>query len=290
VVGLSHGNIKAMYGFLGEKIEEAGPSTPIQILGLNEVPQAGDLFQVTDSDKEARMIVNDRKEKLAEAKLNKKQVSLEDLFNRFQAGEVRELRLIIKADVQGSLDPIISTLNDIDQKEIKINVLHAETGNISESDIMLASASNAIVVGFNVDMDGSANKLAESEGISVRLYDIIYRLTEDIEKALKGMLAPEKQEVILGKAQVLTVFSFSKVGKIAGCKVHEGTIRRNAQMRVIRNGEVLADGEVASLRREKENVREVREGFECGIRVKGFNDFAEGDILECYTFEEKTAS
>ncbi|NMC47361.1 MAG: translation initiation factor IF-2 [Chloroflexi bacterium] len=289
VVGLSHGNIKAMSGFLGEKIEEAGPSTPIQILGLNEVPQAGDLFQVTDSDKEARMIVNDRKEKLAEAKLNKKQASLEDLFNRFQAGEVRELRLIIKADVQGSLDPIISTLNDIDQKEIKINVLHAETGNISESDIMLASASNAIVVGFNVDVDGSASKLAESEGISVRLYDIIYRLTEDIEKALKGMLEPEKQEVILGKAQVLTVFSFSKVGKIAGCKVIEGTIRRNAQMRVMRNGEVLTEGEVASLRREKENVREVREGFECGIRVKGFNDFVEGDILECFTFEEKAA-
>lgn len=290
VVGLSHGNIKAMYSFLGEKIEEAGPSTPIQILGLNEVPQAGDLFQVTESDKEARMIVNDRKEKLAEARLNKKQVSLEDLFNRFQAGEVRELRLIIKADVQGSLDPIISTLNDIDQKEIRINVLHAETGNISESDIMLASASNAIVVGFNVEVDGSASKLAETEGISVRLYDIIYRLTEDIEKALKGMLEPEKQEIILGKAQVLTVFSFSKVGKIAGCKVIEGTIRRNAQIRVVRNGEVLADGEIASLRREKENVRDVREGFECGIRVKGFNDFVEGDILECYSFEEKAAS
>ena len=290
VVGLSHGNIKAMYSFLGEKIEEAGPSTPIQILGLNEVPQAGDLFQVTESDKEARMIVNDRKEKLAEARLYKKQVSLEDLFNRFQAGEVRELRLIIKADVQGSLDPIISTLNDIDQKEIRINVLHAETGNISESDIMLASASNAIVVGFNVEVDGSASKLAETEGISVRLYDIIYRLTEDIEKALKGMLEPEKQEIILGKAQVLTVFSFSKVGKIAGCKVIEGTIRRNAQIRVVRNGEVLADGEIASLRREKENVRDVREGFECGIRVKGFNDFVEGDILECYSFEEKAAS
>lgn len=290
VVGLSHGNIKAMYSFLGEKIEEAGPSTPIQILGLNEVPQAGDLFQVTESDKEARMIVNDRKEKLAEARLNKKQVSLEDLFNRFQAGEVRELRLIIKADVQGSLDPIISTLNDIDQKEIRINVLHAETGNISESDIMLASASNAIVVGFNVEVDGSASKLAETEGISVRLYDIIYRLTEDIEKALKGMLEPEKQEIILGKAQVLTVFSFSKVGKIAGCKVIEGTIRRNAQIRVVRNGEVLADGEIASLRREKENVRDVRKGFECGIRVKGFNDFVEGDILECYSFEEKAAS
>ena len=290
VVGLAHGKIKAMYSFLGEKIEEAGPSTPIQILGLNEVPQAGDLFQVTVSDKEARAIVSDRKTKLEEAKQNKKQASLEDLFSRFQAGEVRELRLIIKADVQGSLDPIINTLTEIDQKEIKINVLHAETGNISESDIMLASASKAIVVGFNVEADVSANKVAEMEGISIRLYNIIYRLTEDIEKALKGMLEPEKQEVILGKAQVLAVFSFSKVGKIAGCKVTEGTIRRNANMRVIRNGAVLVDGEIASLRREKENVRDVREGFECGIRVKGFNDFAEGDILECYSFEEKPAS
>ena len=198
--------------------------------------------------------------------------------------------MIIKADVQGSLDPIINTLTEIDQKEIKINVLHAETGNISESDIMLASASKAIVVGFNVEADVSANRVAEVEGISIRLYNIIYRLTEDIEKALKGMLEPEKQEVILGKAQVLAVFSFSKVGKIAGCKVTEGTIRRNANMRVIRNGAVLVDGEIASLRREKENVRDVREGFECGIRVKGFNDFAEGDILECYSFEEKPAS
>jgi translation initiation factor IF-2 len=289
VVGLAHGNIKAMYNFLGEKIEEAGPSTPIQILGLNEVPQAGDIFQVVPSEKDARVIVADRKAKLNEAKQNKKQASLEDLFNRFQAGEVRELRLIIKADVQGSLDPIISTINEIDQKEIKINILHAETGNISESDVMLASASNAIIVGFNVEAESAAYKLAESEGISIRLYDIIYRLTEDIEKALKGMLEPEKQEVILGKAQILTVFSFSKVGKIAGCKVIEGTIRRNAMMRVVRNGAVLADNEVASLRREKENVREVREGFECGIRVKGFNDFAEGDTLVCYTFEEKPA-
>ena len=286
VVGLSHGKIKAMYDYYGEKIEEAGPATPIQILGLNEVPQAGDLFSVTASDKEARAIVEDRKAKIAEAKQNKKQASLEDIFSRFQAGEIRDLRLIIKADVQGSLDPIISTLNDIDQKEIKINVLHAETGNISESDIMLASASDAIVVGFNVEADTSANKLAEAEGISIRLYSIIYRLTEDIEKALKGMLAPEKQEVVLGKAQVLTIFSFSKVGKIAGCKVVEGMIRRNASMRVIRSEQIIFEGEVASLRREKENVRDVREGFECGIRVKGFNDFAEGDILECYTFEE----
>lgn len=286
VVGLSHGKIKAMYDYYGEKIEEAGPATPIQILGLNEVPQAGDLFSVTASDKEARAIVEDRKAKIAEAKQNKKQASLEDIFSRFQAGEIRDLRLIIKADVQGSLDPIISTLNDIDQKEIKINVLHAETGNISESDIMLASASDAIVVGFNVEADTSANKLAEAEGISIRLYSIIYRLTEDIEKALKGMLAPEKQEVVLGKAQVLTIFSFSKVGKIAGCKVLEGMIRRNASMRVIRSEQIIFEGEVASLRREKENVRDVREGFECGIRVKGFNDFAEGDILECYTFEE----
>jgi len=290
VVGLAHGKIKAMYDFHGEKIEEAGPSTPIQIMGLNEVPQAGDIFQVVPSDKDARLIVADRKVKISEEKMNKKQASLEDLFNRFQAGELRELKLIVKADVQGSLAPITSTLNEIDQKEIKINILHSETGNISESDVMLASASNAIIVGFNVEAEPAAGKLAETEGISIRFYDIIYRLTEDIEKALKGMLEPEKQEIILGKAQILAVFSFSKVGKIAGCKVTEGIIRRNANMRVIRDEEVIADNEVASLRREKENVREVREGYECGIRVKGFNDFAEGDTLVCYNFEEKPAA
>ncbi len=290
VVGLAHGNIKAMYDFHGEKIEEAGPSTPIQIMGLNEVPQAGDIFQVVPSDKDARLIVADRKVKISEEKMNKKQASLEDLFNRFQAGELRELKLIVKADVQGSLAPITSALNEIDQKEIKINILHSETGNISESDVMLASASNAIIVGFNVEAEPAAGKLAETEGISIRFYDIIYRLTEDIEKALKGMLEPEKQEIILGKAQILAVFSFSKVGKIAGCKVTEGIIRRNANMRVIRDDEVIADNEVASLRREKENVREVREGYECGIRVKGFNDFAEGDTLVCYDFEEKPAA
>jgi len=289
LAGDCYGNIRAMSDFRGKKIKSAGPSTPVLVMGLNGVPSAGEIFQVVPNEREARAIIETKAAQKAEANTSAPKATLEQLFEKFQAGEVRELPLIVKADVQGSLEPIVGELNELSKGEIKINILQAETGNISENDVMLAAASKAIVIGFNVQVDSSVRNLADNEGVSIRMYDIIYRLTEDIEKALKGMLEPEKQEVILGKAQILTVFSFSKVGKIAGCKVIEGTIRRNANMRVIRNGEVLADGEIASLRREKENVRDVREGFECGIRVKGFNDFAEGDILLCYAFEEKPA-
>jgi translation initiation factor IF-2 len=286
IAGVAHGKIKAMFDYFGEPIESAGPSTPIQILGLNEVPQAGNLFRTTESEKEARIIAAERKEKIEKDKQNRSTTSLEDLFSKYQAGEVKDLRLIVKADVQGSLDPIISSLKEINQEEIKINILHAETGNISESDIMLATASNAIVVGFNVEADNAAQKLAEKDGISIRSYDIIYRLTEDIEKALKGMLEPVTEEVFLGRAQILEIFTFSKVGKIAGCKVLEGVIQRNARIRIIRDGKAIYENEVASLRREKDKANEVREGFECGIRVKGTNDMEVGDIFECFTFKQ----
>ncbi len=185
---------------------------------------------------------------------------------------MRELRLIIKADVQGSLEPIVSTLNDMSQGDIKINILHAETGNIGENDVMLACASKAVIIGFNVQPDSAARRLAETEGVSIRLYDIIYRMTEDIEKALKGMLEPEEKETVIGHAEVRQVFRISKVGNIAGCRVTDGEIRRNGRMRVLRAGQTIHEGAITSLKHLQEDVREVRAGFECGIGLKGFDD------------------
>ena len=285
-VGLASGNIRAMFDFKGNQIEEAGPATPAQILGLNGVPKAGDLFQVCDSEREARVIINKRKVKLEESKAAKPMTTLEDLFDRVKAGEIRELKLILKADVQGSLEPIVNSLNDIKQSEIKVNILHAEAGAITENDVMLAAASQAIVLGFNVVAETPAKRLAETEKISIRTYDIIYRLLEDVEKALKGMLEPEKKEVVVGKADVLQTFKISKVGTIAGCRVSEGEIRRNANVRVMRGETVLFTGELASLKHEKENEKEVKTGFECGLRAKGFNDFEVGDKVVCFTVEE----
>lgn len=285
-VGTACGKIRAMFDFNGKPMEEAGPSTPAQILGLNDVPKAGDIFQVCSSEREARAIVNDRKMKAEEQKAAKSMTTLEDLFSKVQAGEMGELRLIVKADVQGSLEPIIQSLNDIDQSEIKINVLYSEAGNITENDVLLATASNAIILGFNVQADASSKNLADNEGVSIRTYDIIYRLVEDIEKALKGMLEPEKKETVIGKADVLQTFKISKVGTIAGCRVTSGEIRRNAFVRVMRNEEELFKGELASLKHEKDNVKEVREGFECGLRVRGFNDFEVGDTVIAFIVEE----
>jgi translation initiation factor IF-2 len=287
VAGNSYGRLRAMFDHLGHRVTEAGPSTPVAVMGLNDVPQAGDTFRVVDSDKQARAIV-------AELKLAKEQsssqqqasVTLEQLFDRVQAGEEKELRLVIKADVQGSLEPVISSLHDLDSEEIRINILHAETGKIGESDVMLATASRAIVIGFNVEPDQSAQRLAETEGVSIRLYNIIYRLTEDIEKALKGMLEPEVKEVVLGHAEVRAVFRISKIGNIAGCRVTDGEIRRNARIRVIREDRSIHDGEISSLKHLQDDVREVRQGFECGIGLKGFDDITEGDILECYIIEK----
>jgi translation initiation factor IF-2 len=288
LVGKAHGRIKAMFDYRGNRIEKAGPSTPIAVMGLNDVPKAGDIFRIVDSEKEARAIVDDL-ENERKAKNAIPKVSLEDLFERLQAGETQELRLIIKADVQGSLEPIVNSIKEIDSKQpdVSIEILHQETGNITESDVMLAAASNAIVIGFAVDADTPAERLADKEGVSIRLYTIIYRLIEDIEKALKGMLEPEMVERTIGKAKVLATFKVSRFKTAAGCRVIDGEIRRNGKIRVIRNNNVLFDGEIGSLKREKDDVREVREGFECGIALKQFSDFQEGDLLECYVVEEK---
>jgi translation initiation factor IF-2 len=291
VAGNSCGRLKAMFDFRGRKIHKAGPSSPVSVMGLNEVPQAGDLFQVVESEREARLAVQERSAIQQKAVADQKNtVTLEQLFDRFQAGEVRELRLIVKADVQGSLEPIVSSLKEYSKGDIAINILYAETGNIGENDIMLAAASKAIVIGFNVQPDAGARRLAEAEAVSIRLYDIIYRLTEDVEKALKGMLEPEEKEIVLGHAEVRAIFGISKIGKIAGCRVIDGEIRRNARIRVIRGGKTLHEGQLSSLKHLQEDVREMRAGFECGIGVKNFEDFAVGDTLECFYIEKVTTA
>jgi translation initiation factor IF-2 len=275
-----------MFDYRGQPVEEAAPSTPVSVMGLGDVPPAGELFQVVESDKHARAIAARRKTEEQEARTARKStVTLEQIFDQFQAGKVRELRLIIKADVQGSLEPIVSSLEEMSDTDISINILQAGTGNITESDVMLAVASKAVVLGFNVQPDGSAERLAETEGVSIRLYEIIYRLTEDIEKALKGMLEPEEKEVVIGKAEVRAVFRISKVGKIAGCIVRDGELRRNATIRVMREEEVVAVGPVSSLKHLQDDVKEVRQGFECGVGVKGFDSFEDGDVLECFIIE-----
>jgi len=287
VAGTAHGRIRAMFDYLGNPVDAAEPSMPVSVMGLNDVPVAGDLFKLVPSEREARVIVKDRQIAADEAAQSQKQaITLEQLFARYQSGEDKELRLIIKADVQGSVEPIKSSLNDLSTDEISINILHAGTGNISESDIMLAATSKAIVIGFNVEPDTAAQRVAETEGVSVRTYNIIYRLIEDIEKALKGMLEPEERQVVIGKAEVLAVFRASRLGQVAGCRVIEGELRRNGKLRVLRGDEIIFEGDFASLKRHQDDVREVRQGFECGVGARGFNEFEEGDILECFITEK----
>jgi translation initiation factor IF-2 len=286
VAGAAHGRLRALSDYKGKPVKKATPSTPVAVMGLSDVPSAGDLFEVVNSEREARLIVAER-QALAKSRAQvRKKVSLEDLFASVQSGEARELNLIVKADVQGSLDPIVSELNKLGEGEIGIKILYAETGNIGDNDVMLASASNAIIIGFNVQADVSARRLAEKEGVDIRLYEIIYRMTEDIEKALNGMLEPETTDKVIGRAQVLAVFTASKFGKVAGCRVIEGELRRNAKVRLYRGTDLVFEGDMGSLRHEKEDVREVRQGYECGVGFKNFSDIQVGDQLVCYTVEK----
>ncbi len=287
VAGKSYGRMKAITDYKGKPVHKAPPSTPVAVMGLNEVPSAGDVFQVVGSEREARSIVEERVQANKTKAQARKKMSLEDLFASVQSGETKELQLIVKADVQGSLEPIMVELEKLGKGEIGVRVLYAETGNIGENDVMLASASKAIIVGFNVQADVAARRLAEAEGVSIRLYDIIYRMTEDIEKALKGMLEPVVVEKVIGRASVLAVFSASKLGRVAGCRVTEGELHRNAKVRLFRGNDVVYEGEMASLRHEKEDVREIRTGFECGVGFKNFNDIQVGDQLVCYVLENE---
>jgi translation initiation factor IF-2 len=284
--GTTYGKIRAMFDYNGKKIHSAGPSCPVQILGLGEVPPAGDVFQVVANEKEARAIIQVNLEEERNKQTTSSKITLEQLFEKVQAGEIRELPVVVKADVQGSVEPIVNSLNELGQGEIKINIVHAETGNVSESDVMLAAATKAIILGFNVDAEVAARNLADQQNVSIRLYEIIYRMLEDIEKALKGMLEPEVKEIPVGQAQVRAIFKINKVGTIAGCRVTQGELRRNTRVRVMRNGTKVFDGEVSSLKHEKDDVKEVRQGFECGVTLKNFNELLEGDILEAYIIDK----
>ena len=286
VAGFAHGKLRAVTDYKGKPVKKAGPSTPVAVMGLSDVPTAGDLFEVVDSDKEARVIVGERVEAAKAQAQSKKKVSLEDLFANVQAGEAKGLNLIVKADVQGSLDPVISELNKLGEGEIGIKIIYAETGNIGENDVMLASSSKAIMIGFNVQAEVSARRLADKEGVDIRLYEIIYRMTEDIEKALKGMLEPVVKEKVIGRAQVLQVFTASKFGRVAGCRVTDGELRRNAKVKLYRGTDLVYEGDMGSLRHEKDDVKEVKQGYECGVGFKGFSDIQPGDQLICYILEK----
>jgi translation initiation factor IF-2 len=286
VIGEKYGKIRAMFNDRGERVREASPSTPVAILGFSAVPTAGESCEVSESEKTAREIVSKRagarRDSGAQAR---RVVTLDDIFQRMQAGEVKELNLIIKADVQGSIEPVVKSLEELGDTGLKVRILRQGTGNISESDIMLAVASSAIVVGFQVGIDTAGQRLAEAEGVDVRRYDIIYRLIDDIDKALKGLLEPTYADVVSGHAEVRTVFKISRKGNVAGSFVLNGQIARNALARVRRGGEVIYEGKIGSLKRFTDDVREVAAGYECGIALDGFDDIQQGDIIECYTKE-----
>lgn len=284
VVGTMYGRIKAMFNEFGEEVKEAGPSTPVSIMGLSEIPEPGTIFEVIDKEKAARKLVEDRQAEESEPTTERRALTLEDLYARFQAGEAKELNLIVKVDVQGSLEPIVNGLDDIaveDQEgDITVKVIHTDVGNVTESDVMLASASEAIVVGFNVNIDNAAQRRADSEQVEVRMYNVIYKLFEDVEDALTGMLEPVYADKLIGVAEVRQVFKIPRIGNIAGSYVLDGEARRDADARVIRNGKEIHRGRVSALKRFQEDVKEVRTGYECGINVHGFDKFEEGDQIE----------
>ncbi len=293
VAGTTYGKVRALMDFRGKRIKQAGPSTPVAMLGFHDIPEAGSLFYKVKNEKEARQIVEERREaqKRQAQQAAAPRMSLEDFFKSLQEGKVKELPLVVKVDVQGSLEPVVKAIEEVSERnEAKVRILHADVGNITENDIMLAAASHGVVIGFNVKADAAARKVAEREGVSIRTYRVIYDLLHDIEKALRGLLEPEKQEVILGEAEVLAVFPSSRFGKVAGGRVRRGVIRRNARVRVLRDDQVLFDGEIGSLKRFQEDVREVREGFEFGIGLKGFKNFQVGDRLIAYIVENTPAA
>ena len=289
VAGDSWGKVRALYNYRGEKVKEAGPGTPVEILGFDKPPAAGEHAHVVENDRQARHLAGLRAQRVrAEqfARGAKKGVSLEELFTRMEEGGVQELNIVIKGDVQGSVEAVVGELAKIKHPEVAVNVIHTGIGAITESDIMLASASNAIVAGFNVRPNAEARALAEREGVDLRTYRVIYQLTEDIQQALVGMLAPEQVEESLGEAEVRALFRASRLGVIAGCYVTRGVIRRNSKIRVVREGAIIYETTIGSLKRFKDDVREVQEGFECGILLDNFNDVKEGDVLEAYETRE----
>ncbi|MBB5172034.1 translation initiation factor IF-2 [Texcoconibacillus texcoconensis] len=287
VVGHTHGRVRAMVNDIGRRVKTAGPSTPVEITGLNSVPSAGDPFIVFKDEKKARQIGEARATQHREAERKEtSRVSLDDLFEQIQQGDIKEINVIIKADVQGSVEALRGSLEKIEVEGVKVNIIHAGAGAIAESDIILASASNAIIIGFNVRPDANANRVAESEKVDVRLHRVIYDAIEEIESAMKGMLDPVYQEKVIGQAEVRQTFKVSRIGTIAGSYLTDGYITRDSSIRLIRDGVVQFDGGISHLKRYKDDVKEVRKGYECGITLENYNDIKEGDILEAYIMEE----
>ncbi|MEG7334092.1 translation initiation factor IF-2 [Bacillus sp. 0102A] len=287
VVGNTFGRVRAMVNDIGRRVKTAGPSTPVEITGLNDVPQAGDQFLVFKDEKTARSVGEARASKqLEEQRSDKAKLSLDDLFEQIKQGDVKDINLIVKADVQGSAEALTAALQKIEVEGVKVKIIHTGVGAITESDIILASASNAIVIGFNVRPDGNAKSTAEAENVDIRLHRIIYKVIDEIEAAMKGMLDPEYEEKVIGQVEVRQTFKVSKIGTIAGGYVTEGTITRDSGLRLIRDGVVIFEGEVDVLKRFKDDVKEVSQGYECGITIKKYNDIREGDILEAYVMQE----
>ena len=287
IAGTAVGRVRVMTNDRGERITEAGPSVPVEIAGMSEVPSAGDIFNAVADERMARELAEERlaQQKAAAANVGKK-VSLEDLFARIQEGELKDFNIIVKADVQGSAEAVKTSLEKLSNNEVRVRVIHSGVGAINESDVMLASTSNAVVVGFNVRPDNAARDSAERSKVELRMYRVIYDCINDVEAALKGMLAPKFHEVIIGHAEVRQTFKVSKVGTICGCYVQDGKIQRNCSVRVNRDNIVIFEGELASLRRFKDDVKEVASGYECGMQIEKFNDIKEGDIIECFVIEQ----
>jgi len=282
-VGTTWGHVKAMVSEAGKRLKRAEPSTPVEILGLAVVPQVGDTMKAVPDEHTAENLAKQREQELEGAKT--RAVNLENLFEQINAGKVKELNIILRADVQGSIEPIKTSLEQLSSDEVKVRIVHAGTGNINESDVMLAVASKALLVGFNVGIEPGGKRVAEAEGINIHIYDIIYSIVDDVAKALKGMLEPKYADVVQGRAEVRAVFSAGKKQNVAGLAVTEGKISRGDKVRVVRAGKVLTDTTVTSMRHLKEDVTELAKGFEGGVGLEGFNDFASGDILEFYRKE-----
>jgi translation initiation factor IF-2 len=292
VAGDAWGRVKALNDYNGKRVKDAGPGVPVEILGFDKPPPAGELCRVVENDRVARQTAQQRAQRKRAEMLAKrsKAVSLEDLFSQMQEGAVKELALVIKADVQGSVEAAVDEISKIHHDEVSVQVIHSGVGGIVASDIMLAAASHAIVVGFNVRPNAEARQLADREGVDIRTYRVIYQLTEDIQQALIGMLSPEKVEEVVGEVEVRQTFRASRVGTIAGCMVTHGAVQRGAQVRIVRDGTIVHDGRIGTLKRFQDDVREVTQGFECGLTIEGYNDIKEGDILEVYAVREVARS
>jgi translation initiation factor IF-2 len=285
VVGHIAGRVRAMVDSNGRTIKKATPSMPVAVVGLSDVPNAGDVFEVVKDERTARTLAAQHAEAAGATATPQRKITLEDFFSKAQSEGIKELLLIVKADGQGSIEPLVNSLQKLDLDEVKVKILHTGIGTVGESDVSLAVASGAIIIAFNVDVDEAARRMADSEGVDVRKYDVIYKLVDDIDKAMKGMLEPVYQNKVIGHAEVRQVFKIKGVGFIAGCMVREGTVQRDAKARILRGGEEIFSGSVSSLRRFTEDVKEVRQGFECGIGVSEFKDYKEGDVIEFYVKE-----